>query len=73
MKDGNDVEAICGAVEMAKQDTARPKLLVLHTVKGLGCPAAFAAGLPTNHNMPVSAEAADRAIALLLQEKEAIL
>lgn len=72
VKDGNDVEAICSAVAEAKEDTERPKLIVLHTIKGLGCPAAFAAGLPTNHNMPVSAEAADQTIGRLLQEKEAL-
>ena len=72
VKDGNDVEAICAAVEEAKQDSSRPKLLVLHTVKGLGCPAAFSPDLPTNHNMPVSAEVADETIALLRREREAL-
>ena len=69
---GNDVEAICAAVEEAKKDTDRPKILILHTVKGLGCAAAFAPNLPTNHNMPVSPQVADETIAELEKEKEAL-
>lgn len=70
---GNDVDEICSAVEAAKFDTARPKLIVLNTVKGLGCPAAFDPQLPTNHNMEVSDKIADETIASLLLEKEALL
>ena len=72
VENGNDVEAICAAVEEAKKDTSRPKLIVLNTVKGLGCPAAFDPKLPTNHNMPVSPQVADEAIAALMKEKEAL-
>lgn len=39
--DGNDVEAICSAVENAKSVVGKPKLIVLHTVKGKGCAAAL--------------------------------
>lgn len=70
VENGNDVEAICNTVERAKAVTGKPKVLVLHTVKGLGCPAAFDPSLPTNHNMNVSAVAADEAIAALKREKE---
>ena len=70
--DGNDVEAICAAIEDAKKETARPKILILHTIKGLGCAAAFAPDLPTNHNMPVSVQVADETIAALKREKEAL-
>lgn len=71
--DGNSVDEICSAVEAAKADTERPKLIVLNTVKGLGCPAAFDPELPTNHNMEVSDRIADEAIAALQLEKEALL
>lgn len=70
--DGNDVEAICAAVEEVKKDTQRPKAIVLHTVKGLGCAAAFDPKLPTNHNMPVTPEIAEETIAALEKEKEAL-
>lgn len=73
VENGNDVAAICDAVEQAKKDTQRPKVIVLHTVKGLGCPAAFDPALPTNHNMPVSPEVADETIAALRREKEALI
>jgi transketolase len=69
---GNDVEAICRAVEQVKKNTSAPKLIVLHTVKGLGCPAAFSPDLPTNHNMNVSPQVADETIAALQREKEAL-
>ena len=67
--DGNDVEAICSAVENAKSVVGKPKLIVLHTVKGKGCAAALDPSIPTNHNMPVSKELADETIAELLREK----
>ncbi len=68
--DGNDVEAICSAVESAKAVSGKPKLIVLHTVKGKGCAAALDPSIPTNHNMGVSCEVADATIADLLREKE---
>ncbi len=70
---GNDVEAICRAVEQVKKNTDKPKLIVLHTIKGLGCAAALDPGIPTNHNMNVSPEVADATIAALLEEKEMLL
>lgn len=72
VENGNDVSSICAAVEKAKANTAAPKLIVLHTVKGLGCPAAFDPALPTNHNMNVSQQVADETIAALQREKEAL-
>lgn len=72
VENGNDVAAICNAVEQAKANTDKPKMIILNTVKGLGCPAAFDPKYPTNHNMKVSAEVADEAIALLEKEKETL-
>lgn len=72
VENGNDVAAICNAVEQAKANTGKPKMIILNTVKGLGCPAAFDPKYPTNHNMKVSAEVADEAIALLEKEKETL-
>lgn len=37
--DGNDLEAIGGAIEEAKADTSRPSLIIVHTEIGYGCPA----------------------------------
>lgn len=70
VENGNDVESICRAVEQVKKNTDKPKLIVLNTVKGLGCAAALDPGIPTNHNMNVSPEVADATIAALLEEKE---
>lgn len=68
--DGNDVAQICDTVERAKLIEDKPKLIVLHTVKGLGCAAALDPTIPTNHNMGVSPEIADATIAELERVKE---
>ena len=68
--DGNDVAQICDTVERAKLIEDKPKLIVLHTVKGLGCAAALDPTIPTNHNMGVSPEIADATIAELERIKE---
>lgn len=68
--DGNDVAQICDTVERAKLIEDKPKLIVLHTVKGLGCAAALDPTIPTNHNMGVSSEIADATIAELERVKE---
>lgn len=60
--DGNDVEQIMEAIDLAKSVTDKPSMLILHTVKGKGCN--FAEGV-FNHNMPVSPEQAKAAVAEL--------
>ena len=70
VSDGNDVAQICDTVERAKLIEDKPKLIVLHTVKGLGCAAALDPTIPTNHNMGVSPEIADATIAELERVKE---
>lgn len=59
---GNDVSEIAQAIERAKAAPGRPHLIVLHTKKGKGC--CFAEDV-FNHNMPVSSQQADSAIAEL--------
>lgn len=67
--DGNDVEQIMDAIESAKSQSDKPSMIILHTVKGKGC--AFAEGV-FNHNIPVSKETADEAIAALEQYKASL-
>jgi transketolase len=52
--DGNDVEAICQAIEQARAETARPSLIVVHTHIGYGSPKQDTAGV---HGEPLGAEA----------------
>mgnify|MGYP003207248627 CR=1 FL=1 len=60
--DGNDVEQIMEAIDLAKNVKDKPSMLILHTVKGKGCN--FAEGV-FNHNIPVSPEQAKAAVAEL--------
>ena len=62
VEDGNDVSQIMDAIEAAKADTDRPSMLILNTKKGKGC--CFAEDI-FNHNLTVSSEQADQAIAKL--------
>ena len=39
VEDGNDLDAICKAIEEAKADTTRPSLITVKTQIGYGCPA----------------------------------
>ena len=52
--DGNDLEAICAAIEAAQAETERPSLIVVHTQIGCGSPKAGTAGV---HGEPLGAEA----------------
>ena len=67
--DGNDVEQILDAIDQAKAVTDKPSMIILNTKKGKGC--CFAEDV-FNHNMPVSAEQADRAIAELQVVRDAL-
>lgn len=62
VEDGNDVAQIMAAIEAAKEAADRPSMIILKTKKGKGC---YFAEDVFNHNMPVSNEQADRAIAEL--------
>lgn len=67
--DGNDVEQIMEAIDLAKSVKDKPSMLILHTVKGKGC--CFAEGV-FNHNIPVSPEQAKAAVAELEAYKAAL-
>ena len=53
--DGNDIEAICGALQRMKAVRGKPKMIVLRTVKGKGVSYVEAAGAG-NHNMTFTPE-----------------
>lgn len=60
---GHDFQAMEEAVTEAKALKGKPSMIILDTVKGKGCD--FCEGLVTNHNMPITREQADAAIAAL--------
>ena len=68
--DGNDVRQVWEAIEDVQQSD-KPSVLILHTVKGKGC--SFAEGKETNHNMPVSPAQADEASAAINRQKAEIM
>ena len=53
LKDGNDVDAVCAAIEDGKKDP-RPTLIVCPTKIGFGCPAKE--GKPSAHGEPLGEE-----------------
>ena len=60
---GHDFSAMEEAITEAKARKGKPSMIILDTVKGKGCD--FCEGLVTNHNMPITREQADAAIAAL--------
>ncbi|PGY07363.1 transketolase [Bacillus sp. AFS031507] len=52
--DGNDIEAISKAIEMAKQNTGQPSLIEIRTIIGYGSPKV--AGTNKAHGAPLGAE-----------------
>ncbi|MBN2860506.1 MAG: transketolase [Sphaerochaetaceae bacterium] len=65
--DGHDFEAIEEAIEKAKQASGKPSMIILDTIKGKGC--SFAEGKISSHNMPISQEQLDEALAALTEVK----
>lgn len=61
--DGHDVEQISEAIHKAKQQGKRPSMIVLNTVKGKGV--SLAEGKVGSHNMPVTREQMEQAMAEL--------
>lgn len=59
--DGHNVEAIAAAIELGKQETSKPKMIILNTIKGKGV--YFAEGQKYNHHMRFTKEQCDKAIA----------
>lgn len=69
VEDGNDVEQILAAIANAKAQDERPSAIILNTVKGKGY--SRIEGSLGSHNMPVTAEMVEEALAELdLQAKE---
>jgi transketolase len=60
---GHDVAQLDAAIALAKTRTDRPTMIIMNTIKGKGC--TFAEGKVESHNMPVTMEMADQAIAAL--------
>ncbi|HPZ15313.1 MAG TPA: transketolase [Sphaerochaeta sp.] len=61
--DGHDIGALQKAITAAQAHTEGPSMIIMDTIKGKG--AAFCEGDVSNHNMPVTREMADAAIAEL--------
>ena len=61
--DGHDMAAMHQAVSRARSQESKPSMIILDTIKGKG--AAFCEGKVENHNMPVTMEMAEQAIAAL--------
>jgi transketolase len=69
--DGHDFTAIDEAVTLALSEADRPSMIILRTLKGKGIPSIE--GDYKNHNMPVSAEQAQEALAALMKQEEALV
>lgn len=54
VEDGNDIEAISNAIELAKQNTDQPSLIEIRTIIGFGSPKV--AGTNKAHGAPLGAE-----------------
>lgn len=67
--DGHDVEAISNAIKVAKETKGKPSMIIMNTIKGKG--AYFAEGDVDSHNMPLTMEMAEKAIAMLNESEEA--
>jgi len=65
---GHDFAELDMAVERAKQETTRPSMIILDTIKGKGVP--FAENLTSNHNMKLDHETALQVIAGLNKGKD---
>ncbi len=72
VKDGNDVEQIAAAIDNAKANAGSgvPSAIVLNTVKGLGY--SKIAGTVGCHNMNISKEQMDEALAELDEQRRAL-
>ncbi|MCL2046191.1 MAG: transketolase [Oscillospiraceae bacterium] len=67
--DGHDPGVIKAAIASAKEETNKPSVIVLDTIKGYGCD--FAEGLAGNHHMNFTAEQMEQAIETAAKKLEA--
>jgi transketolase len=58
--DGHDLEAIDRAIDAARQESGRPTMIILDTIKGKGC--SIAEGKLSSHNMAISKEQKEAAL-----------
>jgi transketolase len=58
--DGHDLEAIDRAIDAARQESGRPTMIILDTIKGKGC--SIAEGKLSSHNMAISKEQKEKAL-----------
>lgn len=65
--DGHDIQALLDAIKAAKEAKGKPSMIIMNTIKGKG--AYFAEGSVDSHNMPVTMEMAEKAIAELESEE----
>lgn len=61
--DGHDVRALDAAISLAKASKGQPVMIILDTIKGKGC--SFAEGNLGNHNMNITKEQMEEALAAL--------
>ncbi len=66
---GNEVSQIMEAIHQAKEDREHPSMIILNTKKGKGC---FFAEDVFNHNIPVTKEQAEQALAELTAYKDSL-
>ena len=57
---GNDVGEVLSAVKKAKENSGKPSMIILNTIKGYGC--SFAEGVESNHHMSFTKEQMEDAI-----------
>jgi len=67
--DGHDFPTLANAVSRARKVKERPSMIIMDTIKGKGC--SFAEGDLGNHNMTVSKEQLEKALAVLDAEVRA--
>ncbi|MBI9108815.1 MAG: transketolase [Spirochaetales bacterium] len=65
---GHEIEEIINAVARAKKVIGRPSMIILDTVKGKDC--SFAEGKISSHNMTVSLQQKEEALALLKKKEK---
>lgn len=66
--DGHNIKALDAAISLAKTTRGQPVMIIMDTIKGKGC--SFAEGNLGNHNMNVSKEQMESALAVLAGEMQ---
>lgn len=69
--DGHNMEKIYNAVQNAKNNTGKPSVIVLNTIKGKGC--SFAEGILSNHHMTVDENQMNEALKVLCENLKEVV